>query len=311
MIYEYALEPALVASWHDLLKSRFFIEKFGFGTGRVVSRYPKKWRKLVWEAFEAISGATASQGDKERIQELLVRLMEPGVKRSPECLWDNTRDWLANAENEHARKPFHAILARDNPRNNANVIREADILAGTAVDWDVPVTMTVPRNAEEMATCVAPMLRCATKILFVDPHFRATEERFRKPLAAFLRAVDTRASEITLELHTADRADKPSWTEFRRECEDKLPPVLPAGMPLSVYRWKEREGGEKLHNRYILTDIGGVQFGVGLDEGEPGTTDDIARLSADTFRKRFEDYAGPNFAFDQDGEPFSVEGRTN
>ena len=82
-------------------------------------------------------------------------------------------------------------------------------------------------------------------------------------------------------------------------------------MPLFVRRWKEREGGEKLHNRYILTDIGGVQFGVGLDEGEPGTTDDIARLSVDTFRKRFEDYAGPNFAFDQDGEPFSVEGQAN
>lgn len=307
MIYEYALEPTLVASWHDPLKSRFFIEQFGFGAGRVVARYPKKWRKFVWEAFKATSNGT-SQRDKERIQELLVRLMEPGVKRR-EMMWDDTHDWLTNAEGEHARRPFHAILARENPRKNVYVMREADILADTATDWDAPHTRVVERTAEEMAACVAPMLRCATKILFIDPHFRATEERFRKPLSAFLRVVDARASDTTFELHTADRADKPSWTEFQRECEDKLPPVLPAGMPLFVYRWKEREGGEKLHNRYILTDIGGVQFGVGLDEGEPGTTDDIARLSADTFRKRFEDYAGPNFAFDRDVEPFSVEGQ--
>lgn len=310
MIHEYALEPELVASWHDPLKFRFFVEQFGFGTGRVVSRYPKKWRNLVWDAFNTTSGNTASPVARTRMTKLLKQLTKPEVKRL-ERVWDEARDWLANAEMEHERRPFHAILAHDNPRAYANVMREADILDDTAADWDAPHTRVVERTAEEMATCVAPMVRCATKILFVDPHFRATEERFRKPLSAFLRIVDARASEITLELHTADRADKPSWTEFRRECEDKLPPVLPAGMPLSVYRWKEREGGEKLHNRYILTDIGGVQFGAGLDEGEPGTTDDIARLSADTFRKRFEDYAGPNFAFDRDGEPFSVEGRTD
>ena len=310
MIHEYALEPELVASWHDPLEFRFFVEQFGFRTGRVVSRYPKKWKKLVWDAFNTTSGNTASPVARTRMTTLLKRLTEPGVKRL-ERVWDEDRDWLVNAEIGHERRPFHAILARDNPRAYANVIREADILADTVADWDVPHTRVVKRTAEEMAACVAPMLCCATKILFVDPHFRATEERFRKPLSAFLRVVEARASEITLELHTADRADKPSWTEFQKECDDKLPPVLPAGMPLSVYRWKEREGGEKLHNRYILTDIGGVQFGVGLDEGEPGTTDDIARLSVDTFRKRFEDYAGPNSAFDQDGEPFSVEGQAN
>ena len=51
MIHEYALEPELVASWHDRMQFRFFIGQFGFGTGRVVSRYPKQWRELVLEEF--------------------------------------------------------------------------------------------------------------------------------------------------------------------------------------------------------------------------------------------------------------------
>ena len=92
---------------------------------------------------------------------------------------------------------------------------------------------------------------------------------------------------------------------------DKLPSILPAGVLLTVYRWKNREGGEKLHNRYILADIGGVSFNTGLDEGAPGTTDDVSRLGYHTYAKRWDDYAGPNFAFDRDGEPFSVEGRAN
>ena len=45
MIHEYALEPELVASWHSLYKFHLFSGKFGFGAGRVVSRYPKKWTK--------------------------------------------------------------------------------------------------------------------------------------------------------------------------------------------------------------------------------------------------------------------------
>lgn len=309
MIHEYALEPELVASWHDLLKYRFFLEMFGFGSGRVVSRYPKKWTKLVWDAFETDFGKTASPVDRSRMGKLLKQITKPVVKR-PGCLWDATHDWLTNSESEHTRKPFHVILARNNPRHHISVVRESEVLEDTSESWDAPSTVTVPRNAEEMANCVAPMLRCATKILFVDPNFRANRERFRNPLAAFLQHVDTQTSKTTIELHTEDRNDTLSWTEFRKECEDKLPSVIPEGLTLTVYRWKEREDGEKLHNRYILTDIGGVSFFIGLDEGDPGNneTDDVARLSANTYAKRWNDYDEQNGAFDLEGK-VSLEGR--
>ncbi len=310
MIYEYALEPELVASWHERIRGRFFIDNFGSGTGRVVSRYPKNWKKQVWDAFDKTFDGTLSEKEKARgrIEELIKQFAIPMTRRSG--LPDDGPHWLANAESEHARKPFHAILAHDNPRQNANVMIENDVLDRKAERWDAPGTMIVRRTAEKMAKCVAPMLRCATRILFIDPYFRATEERFRKPLAAFLRNVDTRNSRITVELHTsASYSNAPTWDFFRQECEDKLPSILPEEMTLAVYRWKERDGGEKLHNRYILTDIGGVSFAVGLDEGDPGMTDDVSRLASDPYAKRWEHYAGPNFAFDPDGEVFTVQGR--
>ena len=62
-----------------------------------------------------------------------------------------------------------------------------------------------------------------------------------------------------------------------------------------------------MHNRYVLTDIGGVQFGTGLDEGEEGTTDVVSRLDAEPYEKRYQDYAEPGFSFDPDGEPFLVQ----
>ena len=307
MIHEYALEPELVASWHSFYKFHLFSGKFGFEAGRIVSRYPKKWTKRVWDAFEADFGESASPVDRNRMVKLLKQITKP-VTRRPDCIWDAAHCWLTNAESEHIRKPFHAILARNNPHSNVNVMRESKFLEHTEGDQDLP-TGSVPRNAEEMANRVAPMLRCATKIRFVDPNFRANKKRFRDPLAAFLQCVGTQTSGITIELHTEDRDDTPSWPEFRKECGDKLPSVIPEGLTLTVYRWKERDGGENLHNRYILTDFGGVFFGIGLDEGAPGETDDVARFDADGYRQRWNDYDERNGTFDLDGEVFVIEGR--
>ena len=319
MIHEYALEPKLVASWHERRRAIFFAKEFGslpgkFDTGRVVSRYPEHWEDLVWEAFKTTFGDTATHNDGRRLSFILDQLRERMVRR-PEGIWDSEKDWLINAETEHQDQPFHAILARKNPHQNTDVICEGDVRQDKAKRWDAPSTIIVQRYADTMATCVAPMLRCATRVLFVDPYFRANteddeerfRERFRKPLAEFLWTIRTRASQITIELHTAAYDKKLSWEDFRKECEDYLPAVVPTGVTITVYRWKNSI--ERLHNRYILTDIGGVLFGTGLDEGRPGTTDDVARLNRNVYIQRFRDYAGPNFAFDLDGEPFPVEGQ--
>ena len=168
--------------------------------------------------------------------------------------------------------------------------------------WEAPIGVPIKRKARDMADCVAPMLRCATRILFVDPYFRASRPDFRKPLKKFLQVVAPRALEITAELHTSAYKNAPTWDFFQEECKDKLPYILPDGVHITVYRWRNRVEGETLHNRYILTDVGGVSFNNGLDEGGPGTTDDVSRLSATTYAKRWGNYAGPNFAFDLDGK---------
>jgi hypothetical protein len=308
MIHEYALEPETVASWYEQKLFGLFVQQFGFDAGRVVARYPKKWRKLVWEAFEAAFGAAATEKDKTRMAELLKQLTSPEIVR-PGHIWDPANDWLSNAETEHARKPFHAIVASKNPRSNAIAICLDDILSGTPTTWHNSNSTTVLRTAEAMANCIAPMLRCAKKILFIDPHFRASKTKFCNPLAHFLSEISLGDPTIVVEFHTGHTTDDaPNWDYFRKECEDHLPSIIPIGLTLTIRRWKNRDGGERLHNRYILTDIGGVQFGVGLDEGDRGTSDDVTRLSADTYRRRMEDYSGPAYAFDVDGK-ISVKGR--
>ena len=132
--------------------------------------------------------------------------------------------------------------------------------------------------------------------------------RYKNPLREFLRIICDGRREVKLEYHTLADSRTP-WDVFQQDCQDELPDIIPRGFKLTVRRWKERPRGERLHNRYILTDIGGVLFGYGLDEGTG--TDDISRLSREIYRKRCNDYgySGSNPAFDLE-EDIVITGRS-
>ena len=70
----------------------------------------------------------------------------------------------------------------------------------------------------------------------------------------------------------------------------------------------EKDSGEKLHNPYILTDIGGVSFGVGLDDGADGETDEVMLLENKTYQFRWAQYMSPEPAFELVDE-LMIEGK--
>ena len=332
MICEYALEPELVATWHTDLHYYHFIKNFGFdpedghATGRVVAQYPRKsWKTKVLDAFDANSGYSAKRFiKKKRIEILLEQLGRIRVRRSGST-WNDQYTWLENAEEENKRHQFHAILAC-NPSDNSQVICGEVVLPGMDPPplWRVPREEPVLRTAASMAKHLKPMLRCATQILFVDPHFRPSEPRFRNPLEQFLEIICDGSRDVTLEYHTGDTISRDL---LQKHCQQYLPRIIPSGFTLTVRRWEERNIGEELHDRYILTDIGGVKIPRGLDEndrydldeGERGTID-ISRLSYEAWQQRLEHYGyyyNPDSseskepAFDPEGQPIVIEGRRN
>ena len=80
-------------------------------------------------------------------------------------------------------------------------------------------------------------------------------------------------------------------------------------MRIVVRRLNQKAGGERLHNRYILTDLGGVAFGIGLDDGNDGETDDLILMDRAQYELRWSQYAGdPPQEFDQAELPVEVDG---
>lgn len=290
MIYEFALEPTLLNSWE---RFRYLTERFGVAQGRLISRYPKRWKAMVYEAL-----GTCSELEKKRIEERLIRLDDRMMSRSSE--WQPGRDWLSNAEDEHIKRPFHAIVAGANPRAKPEVLL-ADQLDEKTPTWSVNREIVVARQAADLANALSPLLSLARDIIFVDPHFSPYNNRARSTLREFLVRARSRQSGVQLqrvEFHTAFK----DGVDFDGECQRQLPQRIPAGMTLRIVRLRERDGGEGLHNRYILTDRGGVRLAWGLDEGAAAQTDDLSLLEDALFRSRWDQYCGAKLAFDIAGE---------
>lgn len=183
-------------------------------------------------------------------------------------------------------------------------------LGDTTLLWAVPRAVTIARRAAEMAAALADMLRISEVIIFVDPHFGPERLRHRRTLEAFLRAViQARCADgpRRVEVHTS--MDNTGTREFFvAECQGRLPRCIPTGMNLRVIRLEARPREEQLHNRYVLTDVGGVQFGAGLDEGDHGATDDLHLLERAQYEARWQQYAGDAPAFDRPEPPIEIGG---
>ena len=290
MIHEYAVDPALLNNWE---RFRYLTEKFGVCRGRLISRFPKRWKAMVYDGLSSVG-----EIERKRIEICLQRIDEKMLARAPAAAWDGAQGWLLNAELEHERQPFHAIVAGANPRDHGRILAYDD-LSEDAPLWAVSRERAVSRAASSLAAAVSPILRIAKKVIFVDPHFDPYRQRALNTLRAFLNAcLDGRLerSSPELEFHTAFRAENAG---FAVGCQQRLPEKIPRGMSLKVVRWRARNGGDGLHNRYILTERGGVRLAWGLDEGSEAQTDDLSLLEPELYKTRWDQYCGDQPAFDR------------
>jgi hypothetical protein len=298
MLKEYALQPELLSSWPVF---RHLSDKFGYGRGRVIARYPRRWERMVYESL-----SNCKPVEKKRIEEALIRLKPALYPRDHE--WDNNKDWLDNAIEEHIKRPFCAIIAQDNPTGDADIICEADLDEEQEPRWKAETQRPIKRLVSEMVSCAEPLLRNAKKILFVDPNFQPKEQRFKRPLKAFLQAIAKRPPGIpvnSIELHIGHKSTE-TKDSFDRECKEHLPAIIPSGMKIRLVRWDK----EYLHNRYILTEYGGLSFGTGLDDhdGRNNKEDDVFLLAREVYEIRWKQYQRDSPIFTLIEDDLIIEG---
>ena len=265
------------------------IEKFGVSKGRVIACFPRKWRQAVLRAAQV----QARDVELVRIEEKLRRLEGLVLLNRERPSGDGALPWLDRVLVEHARLPFDGIIVRERQRPHPEVLTTDEI------DDDLPLFHAtgqkhIRRTADEIVDCVALLVSCARTIKLVDPHFKANEPRWKRPLLRLLTLLrDQHRTGVSIEVHRANNA-RPA--NIRSYFESTIPRMLPPGVGLSVHLHPE----QARHNRFILTERGGASYHTGLDDNEEGRSTDedlVTLLEPATF-------AGEWRAYPPSDEPF-------
>jgi len=284
MIKEFALEPDVLAtSFRDF---SYFIEKFGVAQGRVISRFPKDWKRMVYQAAQASLGGTR---ELSRIEIRLKEIKDDVLIESRRPSGEGTQPWLTRALAEHTRLPFSGIIARENQTAHPEVMISAD-LDDNDPRFQASGQEHINRTSNEIVECVSLLLNASKTVKLIDPFFNPARGRWRRMLGLVMARLNSNSQTgVTLEIHRSD--DGTLLGNMQGYFDTTIPNIRPAGISIQVFLHPMAV----MHNRFILTNVGGASYHTGLDDNEDGNstpTDLVSFLAADTFSTEWAAYSG-------------------
>ena len=273
MLYKYAVEPqAIGSSWQTF---RYVIEKFGFDKGRLVCQFPKHWFSDVYQAANSLQPV-----QKKRVEVALNQAKKNKVVRCNRPYDSSLGTWLKNALVEHRREPFHAIIAAENPSRDEAVLCADELDEGHAL-MAVPHECAVPRDVQSLVAALYEMLCFGSRIVFVDPFFDLYNARQQRVIFKCLDIVKQMNSGAICEIHYRDREKGHTNVELERDAGGLFKDIIPEGMVLNVFCWREKDQGEDFHARYLLTDKGGIRVDAGFEPVGAHQQTDMALMDFD------------------------------
>jgi hypothetical protein len=324
MIYEYAVEPALVAQWAKK-REVGLTGQFGLDQRRVISDLPIEWEGEVstalLEEFKYDAGSPEYEQASAFLGALLSILKTNMVSRG---LTFRPGSWLEQALEIHAQEPFHAILAREPLAGNSSVITDSIVNELTDQRWYVPTVRPVRKTAQDLASTLAPLLRGANKIVIVDPYFDPRNSAYREVLGALLSHTSSGRGPgrnlpdveliVGLDEGRSDGGSAPLEKQLENTASHKrvgatenLASCIPRSMRLTFRCAANFPDGDKLHNRFVLTNFGGVSLPYGTQALGPSVFDDLSLLYKGQYEERWRQFTRPG-GFRTVGSPLVIAG---
>lgn len=254
MIKEFALDPAALAKWADC---RYLTALFGAENGRVIAKYPKKWKKLAYEAAKKVAEPT----ELSKIEERLRRLDETVLFYMGRPNGEN-EDWQVNALEENKRQPFTAVVCSDSKDESVMLVGDLDEVKDPFITYR---QQSINRDAQSMASAINLMFQSGSHYKFIDPYLTSTA-RYIKPLQEFITCITSRSTgvdNVVIEIITGTSGDDNAENNLTRNFNALINKFLSAEMALKITFIPI----EKMHDRWILAEWVGVQFGHGFAEG--------------------------------------------
>ncbi len=303
MIHEYAVDPNSLSSFNEIWQA---LEQFGVENGRLVVECPKRWWAIVKQNLEQAQETLPAEEFKV-LEDRCHNLRHSGkLTRRRGLQFDGQQaSWIRGLATEHSTRPFRAAIQLNTEDRSVDipVLSRFDLHDGNPL-WQVERSVYVSRDEHELAVAAIPLLAISTDMLFIDPYFSA-EPRHCIGLSAMLNgAIKGGAKPQRLEVHTKTTAATPHLSEQIHLLVVAKVRDCPA---ITVVRWTQREGGERLHDRFILTDRGGLEIPGGTDGSRKtvGESTNVHLLNQRTYEFRWQQYQLETSAFEL-AEKFTV-----
>lgn len=287
MLSEYAVDPAAIgADWRTF---KDLIDRFGADKGRLISRLPAKWeKKVIQAAKDACVPEIRMASIVERLNHSKHKVVD--FNRA----FDHEADWINNVLREHGTRPFKAIICGAGKAACAETM-EPDDCSDAHPLFRATTSGDVIRTADQIADALHTMTSVSKEVDIVDPYFdlRPTKGNYLATLVSLLaRLAGAPGKAKAIRVHFRDHNTRPSAEILARDGSAQLKGLLPPGYRIELYAWSEKHGGEDFHDRYVLTDLGGIMIGAGLSADGPEESAAFTLLNfehAQGLRSRFSD----------------------
>ncbi|TKD15616.1 hypothetical protein FBT96_16210 [Rhodobacter capsulatus] len=287
MLSEYAVDPAAIgADWRTF---KDLIDRFGADKGRLISRLPTKWEKKV------IQAAKQAGVPDIRVSSIIERLAHSKHKVVDfNRAYDHEADWIGNALREHGTRPFRAIICDAGNAACAEAM-EPDDCSDAHPLFRATTSCDVTRTADQIADALHTLTAVSKEIDIVDPYFdlRPAKGNYLATLASLLaRLAGAPDQTKAIKIHFRDHDTRPPAEILARDGSAQIKGLLPPGYRIEFYAWSEKLGGEDFHDRYVLTELGGIMIGAGLSADGSAESAAFTLLNfehAQGLRSRFSD----------------------
>ena len=222
-------------------------------------------------------GDVPSQKTKTDLMTLLSILKDRNrLVRHPKAPGDPNDDleWLTLARQAHDRAPLDAIMITSALLESSGMNDELLVEVGGALGSPAWLARrrseTIKQREEDYRSLLPKILRHAKRLYLIDPFFRPDRRQWTDTIMICASLMGQRGGEPLqgiIEIHTGDPSNRCSpqdeaaaWERWKRaEFVTNFRHTLSVGM------WKRFDDGERVHDRFLITDQVGFSIAGGLD----------------------------------------------
>lgn len=259
MLYEYAVDPSLLG---DVNNCRTVFDSFRAHNGRLIADVPRQWVRDAFLAIQRIPESECHPVMRKTIKVHLKKLLQQSLcANRPIQDWNRSAEtWLRYVATSGAKYPYAGVIADAATEVPIKAYSVKDLFMTAPESWNAPTQIYVARDAVSIVDALMPLLRISKTVMLIDRHIYPGEPRALR----VLKEIIARAHQYSYErgirkviIHSSDHRQ-----DWQSSLERHVLPILSPGMELEAFLWPKNTE----HDRFLVTDVGGISLGEGFDE---------------------------------------------